>query len=66
MVLTTMILTLLRGLKVEVGHNGVIHTLDRGPNLVAKGQIGIGSFLKSQIGLIFLFFSRSGQKMSKS
>ena len=30
----------LRGLKVEIGHNGVIHTLDRGPNLVAKGQIG--------------------------
>ena len=30
----------LRGLKVDIGHNGVIHTLDRGPNLVAKGQIG--------------------------
>ena len=30
----------LRGLKVEIGHNGVIHTLDRGPNLVAKGLIG--------------------------
>ena len=30
----------LRGLKVEIGHNRVIHTLDRDPNLVAKGQIG--------------------------
>ena len=30
----------MRGLKVEIGHNGVIHTLDRGPNLVAKRQIG--------------------------
>ena len=25
---------------MEIGHNGVIHTLDRGPNLAAKGQIG--------------------------
>ena len=34
----------LRGLKVEIGHNGVIHTLDPGPNLVAKGQIGSDLF----------------------
>ena len=50
---------------MEIGHNGVIHTLDRGPNLVAKGQIGGTIFSKISDRADLPLFSQIGAENVK-